>query len=208
MHYDVITVKAGDKLRIGGYRQNFRYFNESKHSLRRLFKFRQHYLDVAEELKGDVRRCFSDIRQLVLVAVHLRRGDFMSKRMLLHGHNLAGAPFLNKSMSIMADRYGRDRIVFVVTSDTMSEAKKTMSNLTANYNVFFVEGKTAKEDFAILSSMDHMVTSGGTFGFWAAWLCGGDVIYFSEFARPGSGLEKLGYCMKCFNLPEWTPVPN
>ena len=207
MQYDDIRVQNNDKLQIRGYRQNYRYFIDSKNALRRLFQFRQHYVDVADKLKRELLQSFSDIRQPVLVGVHVRIGDIMEQELQSYGYNVARKSFFEKSMSIMANRHGRDRIIFVITSDTMSEAKATMSNLSVNYNVFFVEGKLAHEDFAILSSMDHMVTSGGTFGFWAAWLCGGDVIYFSEYCTPGSELEKEGYCMTCFNLPEWLLSP-
>ncbi|ELT93801.1 hypothetical protein CAPTEDRAFT_49636, partial [Capitella teleta] len=47
------------------------------------------------------------------------------------------------------------------------------------------------EDLAMLAACDHVISSTGTFSFWAGWLSKGVVLYYKNFPRKGSPLDKV-----------------
>ena len=63
-------------------------------------------------------------------------------------------------------------------------------------------------DFAILASCEHVVVSAGTYGYWAAWLAGGDVVYF-----PGEYIMTAQDNIENFRAedrypPEWVAIDD
>ena len=79
-----------------------------------------------------------------------------------------------------------------------------LKKLNSSVNIFFSMG-SAFEDFATLSRCSHSIISGGTYGFWTAWLAGGKTYYPVDFAKPGSKFAK-GFKNENFYMPEWIPV--
>ena len=52
----------------------------------------------------------------------------------------------------------------------------------------FVENSPMEVDLAVLSRCNHTIMTVGTFGWWAAWLASGQVVYYANFPRPNSPL--------------------
>ena len=55
---------------------------------------------------------------------------------------------------------------------------------------------------ATLAKCNHVIMSVGTFGWWAGYFSGGDVIYFTPPFEAGSRLDK-GYSEEDFFPPKW-----
>nr|XP_026261991.1 ras-interacting protein 1 [Urocitellus parryii] len=51
--------------------------------------------------------------------------------------------------------------------------------------------RNAGKDLALLTQCNHTTVTVGTFGFWAAYLAGGDTAYFTNFALPDSEFLKI-----------------
>jgi len=75
------------------------------------------------------------------------------------------------------------------------------SGIAAKYNLIHLHGD-ANTDLATLSMTQHVIMSGGTYGFWAAWLAGGTTVYYSDFAKKGSKFDQ-DFCQVCFYPPDW-----
>jgi len=105
----------------------------------------------------------------------------------------------------MENKFGKE-CVFLVASDSLNEAMDMFNStgLTAKYNVIRLHGD-AGTDLATLSMTQHVIMSGGTYGFWAAWLAGGTTIYYSNFARNGTRFHEH-FCPSCFYPPEWVAL--
>ena len=61
------------------------------------------------------------------------------------------------------------------------------------------------EDFVLLASCQHVIMSVGSFGYWAAFLAGGDVVYYKDHYVKGSWKSK-GYRDRFQFPPEWIAI--
>ncbi|KAK8744176.1 hypothetical protein OTU49_001035, partial [Cherax quadricarinatus] len=90
------------------------------------------------------------------------------------------------------------KAVFIVASDDTVYAKSKLKNYK---DVIFSPGTSAIEDLAILSSCNHSIVTMGSYGFWSAYLTGGEVVYpdvllKKEYRFSRHTYEKIG--MKSF----------
>ena len=69
----------------------------------------------------------------------------------------------------------------------------------------YVGTKRIGVDLAVLASCDHFIMSTGTYGWWAAWLTGGVVVYYKYPAREGS-LYSKHFNGDDFFPPHWIPM--
>ncbi|KAL3871028.1 hypothetical protein ACJMK2_039052 [Sinanodonta woodiana] len=100
-------------------------------------------------------------------------------------------------MTYFREKYSS--IVFIIVSDDISWCKE---NIKINYDKVFSKFDDPMVDMAMLSVCDHMIITSGTFGWWGAWLAGGDVVYFKGFPRPGSEIDQ-GMCHDDYYPPQW-----
>jgi len=199
MKYSNITEPSGKKdIAIQGFRQNFKYFEHASTLISELFTLNEELQNYSKA----VTSAYSGVR----VGVHIRLGDLMEQRIINYGYVMAQADFYRQSMDYFVNKFSPQNVTFLALSDSINKAKELLANLT--HNIAYIEGGTMEQDFATLIACDHIITSGGTFGFWAAWLNRGKVVYFSEYCRPNSTLASKGYCRECFNLPQWIPMGN
>lgn len=88
----------------------------------------------------------------------------------------------------------------------------TNQSLRGNDNLFWYyisailskQKRSEADDLALLSLCDHNIMTVGTFGFWAAFLAGGENIYFAHPFGRGTGLYD-GFSHEDFFLPHWLP---
>ncbi|XP_046555084.1 galactoside alpha-(1,2)-fucosyltransferase 2-like [Haliotis rubra] len=72
-------------------------------------------------------------------------------------------------------------------------------------DIILMENSDPFVDFATLTLCDHMIMTVGTFGWWAAWLGDGHAVYYRDFPRPGSGLDR-DLIKEDHFLPHWVPL--
>lgn len=194
------------KFSVAGYRQNWRYFQEHSQTLHHMFQLRDILTTKAGYIiESQIKKARS--ANVTTVGVHVRRGDMVYNSSREYGYTMADTTFFLTAMDIMLQKYkSSGSLVFFIVSDSIELVEQEFNNYTNVYDMYFVNTFDWQLDFAILTLMDHTIISGGTFGFWAAWLADGDVISFRDYARPGSALERAGYCSKCVSLPHWTTL--
>ncbi|VDK75016.1 unnamed protein product [Gongylonema pulchrum] len=64
---------------------------------------------------------------------------------------------------------------------------------------------TRDSDMATLSRCNHTIMTTGTFSWWAAYLTAGDVVYYKDWPRPNSELDKQMFKQDYF-LKNWLPL--
>ncbi|XP_014667527.1 PREDICTED: uncharacterized protein LOC106809082 [Priapulus caudatus] len=69
-------------------------------------------------------------------------------------------------------------------------------------DVVFVGTDDPLVDMCALSDCDHVIMTVGTFGWWAGFLSGGDVIYFAQPTWPGSMYDNE-LIVEDYYRPEW-----
>ncbi|XP_046381656.2 galactoside alpha-(1,2)-fucosyltransferase 2-like [Haliotis rufescens] len=173
-----------------GYYQSWKYFGNISETIRQEFKFRD---DVIKDMLKGAPVLANWTR--ITIGVHVRQGDMASQYELSRGYNIADIGFLNRSMSYFRKKY--ENPLFIVCSDSITWCK---DNLKSG-DTIFVKGKP-EVDLATLSHCDHNIVTSGSFGWWGAWLAGGDVVYFKHFPREKTWLGRQ-YKAEDYYPPQW-----
>lgn len=204
--FEPILSHNGHNIIVDGFRQTWKYFDKDHEitALRQLFTFTEKYELSSRQTLDRIHSLFPNIHQPIFVGVHIRKGDLTKPGPAKFGYQAADIRFYQSAMRRMTSVLNTSSSIFVAGSDSLVEAKQLFSNLSKTYNIAWLSG-SAYEDFAALSKCNHTIISGGTYGFWAAWMANGKTIYFSQFARAGSQFEQE-YNKQNFFLPSWTPV--
>ncbi|XP_075695068.1 galactoside alpha-(1,2)-fucosyltransferase 2-like [Rhinoderma darwinii] len=138
------------------------------------------------------------------IGVHVRRGDYVDVMPKKRKGVVADKNYMQQAMDYFRRKY--DNPLFVVTSNGMDWCKKNINNSLGD--VYFggdgKEGSPAR-DFALLAHCNHTIMTIGTFGYWAAYLAGGETIYLTNFTLPDSPYLKIFKYSAAF-LPEWIGI--
>ena len=183
--------------------QSWKYFEEHKREIRQLFSLHSTY---SEQAQSFLRRVRTTPEQ-TFVGVHVRHGDITH----IDGYKTATTSYLRKAMLYYVKRYSN--VHFIVCSDDPAWTRSqpvfsTGRHLDYNYEhhvTFCPSFSTESHDLALLSACNHSVMTVGTFGWWAAWLAEGEVVYFDE---PYDKETKLGRRFSSDNYfpTHWIPM--
>jgi len=191
---NMFNISKDSETLLRSYFWSWRYFKHYENDIKKEFSFRP---DVMVEAKAKLGLKTKDSVQKngneksTLVGVHVRRGDSLNTVIQQAGRVQPPLTFYYKAMDYYKQICG-ENTVFVFCSDGIDWVKTNLRNVTANYNMVFMDtGNSWAVDMAILTLCDHSVVSSGTFGWWAAYLTGGTVIHYKDIAREGSAIRKL-----------------
>ena len=171
---------------------SWRYFKKYENDIRKEFSFQPEIMVKAKAIlelqtKDNIQR--NGHERTTLVGVHVRRGDSVLASLQRLGRVQPPLTFYYKAMDYYKQICGENTL-FVYCSDGIKWVKTNLRNVTANYNMVFMDTRNSwAVDMAILTLCDHSVVSSGTFGWWAAYLTGGTVIHYKDIAREGSEIR-------------------
>ncbi|GAV01148.1 hypothetical protein RvY_11903 [Ramazzottius varieornatus] len=204
---------------LGGYLQSWKYFHQYRDEIRSLFTFHrsihrlaclklrthlnEHY-NKALNLSVNVGIPHRNLASPTLIGIHVRRGDILDPLQLKHGHQPASEEYLLRAPLKLQSRY-KDALFLVVSND-MEYCQKLYQGLD-NY-IFMTplnDWEPDAVDMAILTLMDHLILTVGTYGWWAAYLSDAkDVFYFKDWPRVDSDMRNASNAEDYF-LPSWKP---
>jgi len=210
-----LTDGAGefDDILLVGYFQSWRYFQAVDERVRAEFRFRKHVADEAAEV---LRQLTAEYRtsssSLVLVGIHVRRDDMAWDDQLQRGYTVADEHFVRRAMNYVADRVMTESanatttsLLFVVCTDDDEWARQNVRSSTSHPVVFASSPLSKAEvDLAVLASCDHVITTVGTFSWWAGYLHRPDgiTVYYAGFPKPDSEIGK-DFRAEDFFPPGW-----
>ncbi|XP_062575431.1 galactoside alpha-(1,2)-fucosyltransferase 2-like [Saccostrea cucullata] len=167
---DIVDFKPNATYRVGRCLQSWKYFHNVSNELREILKFRNHIQTKANKLMENVLRKYDTSRENVtLIAVHVRRGDMLT---LGNAFSVATKEYFEKAFQYFRN-YSSP--IYVVCSNGMAWSK---ANIPKNYSVEFMYGNLPEEDLALMASCDHVISSVGSFSWWAGWFTNGFVTYY------------------------------
>ncbi|XP_076436926.1 galactoside alpha-(1,2)-fucosyltransferase 1-like [Babylonia areolata] len=185
---------------LSGHFQSWRYFQPCQAEVRRATRFKDHVVTEAVQIVTDLRK---RLPRRTLVGVHVRRGDYLLPRQVEMGRRVAPPDYFLRAMTYF--RRFRD-VTFVVLSQdpdwfwaqvTSSAGDVIMLKMSASPEV----------DMEVLSRMDHLIMSVGTYGWWSAYKnFNGTVVYFKDFYAPGSTVAEKFQNVTEYFIPEWIPM--
>ncbi|XP_061181055.1 galactoside alpha-(1,2)-fucosyltransferase 2-like [Saccostrea echinata] len=182
---------------VGYYLQSWKYFHNSSHELRKQLKFRDHVQTLAKKIIKDILEKYKTTRDNVtLIAIHIRRGDMVNHT---YGYLVASKEYFEKAM-ILFSNYSNP--IYVLCSNDL---KWSRANIMKKYKVEFISGNSPEVDLALMASCDHVISSVGSFSWWAGWLSNGKVTYFKWPAKEGSDLRaEFSSDYMDYFYPHWT----
>ncbi|KAH7706007.1 Glycosyl transferase [Aphelenchoides avenae] len=214
-----------------GYFQSFRYFHpEHAEIVRNEFRFLTGVQEMASRNIEDVKfermkveldwdddkdpehpndgamavpEDFDD--DYLFVGMHVRHGMDVTwnERNLKHGHVTAPPEYFFRAMERFRLRYAARKLIFVVASDDIEWAKKSITDEKGE--VAFLDSKYREVDSATLAMCNHTIMSVGTFSWWAAYLTDGEAVRYAGWPRPGSELATMVKTDDYF-LSQWTAI--
>ncbi|XP_077603230.1 galactoside alpha-(1,2)-fucosyltransferase 1 isoform X1 [Crocuta crocuta] len=191
-------------LKLTGFPCSWTFFHHLREQIRREFTLHDHLRREAQGLLSGLRLGRTGDPPRTFVGVHVRRGDYLQVMPLRWKGVVGDRAYLQQAMDWFRARH--EDPIFVVTSNGMEWCRENMD--TSRGDVIFAgngqEGSPGR-DFALLTQCNHTIMTIGTFGFWAAYLTGGDTVYLANFTLPDSSFLKIFKPEAAF-LPEWVGI--
>ncbi|XP_047491385.1 galactoside alpha-(1,2)-fucosyltransferase 2-like [Penaeus chinensis] len=106
------------------------------------------------------------------VGVHVRRTDYPAFLKKTFRSAAPGEDYLRRALLFYRSRL--PGVTFVAASDDPDYLREVLG---AEEDVVLAPGSPRELDLAALASCNHSITTGGSFGFWAAYLAGGAALY-------------------------------
>ncbi|XP_036358881.1 galactoside alpha-(1,2)-fucosyltransferase 2 isoform X2 [Octopus sinensis] len=174
-----------DTVHVGHYLQSYKYFEHIYDEIRSQFTFKKEIKDKADKILKNIvekhRKVNNASLNWTLVGIHVRRGDMVNHN---YGYTVATKEYFVKAKQWFQSHY--TNVIFVVASNGLQWCKDNISD----NSTYFINGNSAGEDMAILSSCEHLISSVGSYSWWSGFLCRGNVTYYFPPARENSGLRK------------------
>jgi len=160
VEYDLRFLKIKKPIFLVGYWQTEQYFYWNRFRL-------INDLQPNESLYSDnaLRRC---IEGTVSVALHIRRGDYISNSAAASVHGLCDKQYYTNAVQYMIDAL-KDIQLFIFSDDT----EWVRGNLEFAVPCIIVDaqhGSSTLFDFEMMRSCKHHIISNSTYSWWAAWL--------------------------------------
>ena len=212
LHSLLMRPNAFTYLKMRGYWQAYGHFSQFENEIRYQLQFKRNAINVVTTFLRKILRnisiptknvMFIDLKNYIntnslvtLIGVHIRRGDFLRPSKIQEGRTVSSNKFLLQAMEYFSKRF-HNNVIFIVASDE----KKLYRNLFRFQSNVYVtpDSYSAEEDLAILSLCHSNIITGGSFGWWAAFLANGFVIHDKEFPRKNSSLDRA--CPRMWYFP-------
>ncbi len=156
------VANAYGSLYLKGYWQTERYFEDASDIIRR-------ELSCAKPATGKNAELIDELSQTDSIAVHVRRGDYVSNPKCNAFHGTCSPAYYRGAVAQILEATGRDHTVYLFSDD----CHWARENIKLPCNIRIVDHNdmmTAHEDLRLMSLCDHQVASNSTFSWWAAWL--------------------------------------
>jgi hypothetical protein len=150
-------LKLPDNVMLEGFWQTEKYFADVAPIIRSELEFKDpRRMSIA---RTNIQRIKESARASV-VAVHVRRGDYVLERTKGIFHNLSEQWF-----QLAMSRFPA-QVVFLVFSDDIGWCKEHLKGP----RILYSEGTSDLEDLALMRACDGYIVSNSSFSWWGAWL--------------------------------------
>jgi hypothetical protein len=160
-HYDSNFFKAGKNVYLKGGWQSEKYFAPYREELVSI-------LEMKEELVTRVKNKALEFQQQPTVGVHIRRGDYLRKQIILEWHGVLGRDYYAQAFEIMSKHFPRLKIAYF--TDDVDWVEKELLPIAPGEIISGTISRTGPEDFYLMSQCTHNIIANSSFSWWAAWL--------------------------------------
>ncbi|KAM9299442.1 galactoside alpha-(1,2)-fucosyltransferase 2-like [Gastrophryne carolinensis] len=193
---------SGEYVKITGYPYSWTFYHHLREEIVQEFTFHDFVKKRTNYYLNNIQGNRSNV---TFIGVHVRRGDYVEIMKRTKKGVVANKEYLQKAMNYFRNKYKHS--LFVVTSNGMDWCKKNIDNSLGDVH-FVGDGKEEApfRDFALLAHCNHTIMTIGTFGYFAAYLAGGETIYLTNYTLPGYP-RITNFTYETAFLPEWIGIP-
>lgn len=158
-------------------------------------------IDASRPLQDKSRKLAEKIKLSQSVALHIRRGDYLSDRWREKLHVCNREYYLN-SISIILEKV--DNPLFFIFTTNCEDAKWVRENYTfIPEGSFFVPHEFSDfEHFSLMAACRHFIISNSTFSWWASYLSDNK----AKIIVAPEPWNRNAWDMRDIYMPEWTLV--
>jgi hypothetical protein len=160
-YFDPEILSLPPDVYLEGYWQSEKYFRDIAPVIRREFT-------VKDKIYGSNADLAGEIIESEAVAIHVRRGDYVSNPTVNYFHGICPLHYYHQAVTKLAMRILRPH--FFVFSD---DWQWVIQNLKLNHQVTFVTVNGPEkdyEDLRLMSLCKHHIIANSSFSWWGAWL--------------------------------------
>jgi hypothetical protein len=161
-NFDPEIFKAPEDVYLEGYWQSEKYFKEIEDIIRN--EFRVKYIP-----DDDNKRTADKISVCDSVALHIRRGDYVTDKTVYKVHGTCSLEYYDAAVDMIKKNIDKPR--FFIFSDDPEWAK---NSLKLDNAVTFMDrnlGRRDYEDLRLMTLCKHFIIANSSFSWWGAWLC-------------------------------------
>lgn len=151
---------------LDGYFQSYKYLEPLRAELLK-------EVSLKEDLSLKYGNLISEMAAVNSVAVHIRRGDYVSDAKTRSAHFICDLAYYERAMDLMKEKLASagkiGAPIFYIFSDDIAWAKE---NLKTADKLVFVSSPEIKdyEEMMLMSRCRHNIIANSSFSFWGAWL--------------------------------------
>lgn len=155
-------IKKSNKSKyLSGYWQSEKYFKEIENILRKDFSFQI-------PLDNENREIASRISASQAVAIHVRRGDYLSNIRTSKIMQVCNVEYYQKAIKYMLEFVENPE--FYIFSDDIEWTQNYLKIPFPTYYVINNIGSNSYKDMQLMSICKHQIIANSSFSWWAAWL--------------------------------------
>ena len=156
--YQPIPHKKGQDIKLYGYFQDSRYFDEYKDDILDLFFNHEimHSILENDNVKSEMWSMFGDI-----ISLHVRRGDYVR---LSYIHPPISLDYIHNAIEYITSRKHVEKIW--VFSDDLTWCKDNLNDK----RMIFVDALYDEQNICIMSTADHHIISNSSYSWWGSYL--------------------------------------
>ena len=160
-HFDPGVHGAAPPVQLFGYWQSERYFQHISDSIRR-------ELTPIEPLDAENEQALASIRHSTSIAVHVRRGDFVSNPVTAAHHGIPSLGYYRRAMDYVASRVADP--VFYVFSDDHDWVRDNLRHAAPLVPMTVNGPERGFRDIQLMSACKHYILANSSFSWWGAWM--------------------------------------
>jgi galactoside 2-L-fucosyltransferase 1/2 len=205
---ELLRPNAFHNIQLTGYWQSYLYFDAYREEIREFFIARTDTLirlaayltniihstcplclPLPNTTHQELRQAFRTRYNITWISIHIRLSDFR------HLGYSSDNDYIRRAILFYQRRYYQYQIRFLVASDDRSYCRELFASEQRSGKIIILPDHfSPADDLMALSLCHHSIVTGGTFGFWSAYLAGGEVIHDVRY--------KAG-CLRSDYYPPW-----
>lgn len=141
---------------LNGYWQSEKYFSEIRDLLIQRLSIKPEYLQNTEPYLSLIKKTTET------VALHIRRGDYVSLSSAKEFHGVCGVEYYQKAATMFSEK-----AQLLVFSDDLDWCR---ANLRFKQPTELINTGSTYSDFYLMKNCQHQIIANSSFSWWAAWL--------------------------------------